>query len=110
GKEKIDLLKHCDVFILPSYSEGVPISILEAMSYGLAIISTNVGGIPSVVINNKNGILIEPGNKVMMVEAINSLLESPQNINFYSSNSSLFIKEYYPKAVKNRLIQIYDNI
>lgn len=50
------------VYVLPSYHEGMPMSILEAMSYGLPIISTKVGSIPSIVLDDQNGYLIEPGN------------------------------------------------
>ncbi|HAT4180133.1 TPA: glycosyltransferase family 4 protein [Clostridium perfringens] len=60
--EKEVLLKKSDILVLPSYNEGLPIAILEAMSYGLPIISTNVGSIDEAVINNVNGFLFEPGN------------------------------------------------
>ena len=56
GDLKKELLSRTDVFVLPSYNEGLPISILEAMSYGCAIISTPVGGSPEVV--KDNGILV----------------------------------------------------
>ena len=49
--KKAELLSHANIFILPSYVEGLPISILEAMSYKMVIISTPVGGIPEVVKN-----------------------------------------------------------
>ena len=49
GEEKKKLLKKSDVYVLPSYAEGVPISILEAMAYGMAIVATPVGGIPEIV-------------------------------------------------------------
>lgn len=61
-EEKPEILKTSDVLVLPSYNEGLPIAILEAMSYGLPIISTNVGSIEEAVVNNKNGFLIEPGD------------------------------------------------
>ena len=63
GDKKIELLNKSDAYILPSYKEGLPISILEAMSYGMPIISTPVGGIPEIVSNGENGYLVEPGNK-----------------------------------------------
>ena len=58
GDKKINLLNWADVFILPSFNEGLPISILEAMSYGLPIISTPVGGIPEVVKDGVTGFLV----------------------------------------------------
>lgn len=62
GEQKEKLLKTCSVFVLPSYHEGMPMSLLEAMSYGLVVVSTRVGGIPKVVENEKTGYLIEAGD------------------------------------------------
>lgn len=62
-KENIkEFLNKSHVFLLPSYSEGLPLSILEAMSSGIPIISTNIAGIPEVVLNEVNGFLIKPGD------------------------------------------------
>lgn len=62
NKEKDFWLKKADIFFLPSYSEAMPMSILEAMGYGLPIISTRVGGIPGIVNDGINGYLYEPGD------------------------------------------------
>ena len=75
--EKAIILNSTDVYILPSYNEGLPISILESMSYGKAIISTNVGGIPEIVRNKENGLLINPGELKQMEQAIDFFLENP---------------------------------
>ena len=72
-KEKY--LRECSIFILPSYNEGMPMSIIEAMAYKNAVISTNVGGIPQVIDNNKNGILIEPGDKKQLYNSIEKLIK-----------------------------------
>lgn len=61
-----------DVFILPSLFEGMPITIIEAMAAGMPIIASNVGGIPDIITNGKNGILIKP-EKEEIVEALNKL-------------------------------------
>lgn len=62
GDEKDVMLKNADIFILPSYNEGMPMSILDACGYGLPVISTVVGGIPKLVRNGDNGFLYEPGD------------------------------------------------
>lgn len=56
--EKDELLKTSDIFFLPSYTEGMPMSILDAMGYGLPIVSTNVGGIPKIVHDGENGLCV----------------------------------------------------
>ena len=75
GKRKERLLKGCDIFYLPSYTEALPMSILEAFAYGLAVVSCNVGGIPALVTDNENGLLCEPGDTDAQAEALMKLLE-----------------------------------
>src|SRR5699024_3678529 len=58
GKEKYKLLRNADLFVLPSYFEGLPMSILEAVSCGLPVIATDVGSIDEAVIEGDNGFLI----------------------------------------------------
>lgn len=58
GKEKARLYSESDLFILPSYAEGLPNAILEAMAFGLPIITTPVGGIPDIFTDTKNGFLL----------------------------------------------------
>lgn len=62
GNDKDFLLREADVFFLPSYNEGMPMSILEAMGYGLPVVSTTVGGIPKIVHNGKNGYCCDVGD------------------------------------------------
>ena len=69
------LLSQNDVLVCPSWSEGFPNVILEAMASGLAIIATNVGAISSMV-SNKNGWLIEPAHKKQLEHAINEAILS----------------------------------
>jgi len=65
-----------DMFVLPSYTESFPLTILEAMAAGLPIISSKVGGIPEMIENNKNGILINPGNSKILSKSIINLLDN----------------------------------
>ena len=70
GKKKEKLIKGSQVLISPSYNEGLPVSILEAASYGMPIVSTDVGDISSVVRDGENGVLIKPGQVREMAEGI----------------------------------------
>ncbi len=70
------LLQKADVFILPSYNEGLPMALLEAMGWGLPSITTPVGGIPELVTSSKNGVLVTPGDIQQLSEAIQSLIEN----------------------------------
>lgn len=73
-KDKAEALESCSVFVLPSYYEGMPMSVLEAMSYGLATLSTDVGGIPRVIRSEEDGILIKPGDISALEEQLIRLL------------------------------------
>lgn len=79
GNEKLEVFRSCDFFLLPSYNEGFPIAIIEAMSAGLPIITTPVGGIPDVIKDEQSGFLINPGDYASMAQRILTL----------ASNSSL---------------------
>jgi glycosyltransferase involved in cell wall biosynthesis len=68
-------LRQSDFFCLPSYSEGQPIAIIEAMTAGLPIIATAIGTIPEMV-NSENAILIEPGDSEALTQAIARLVRS----------------------------------
>lgn len=108
GDKKIDLLNQCDVFILPSYTEGVPISILEALSYGDYIIATNVGGIPEIV-NEQNGTLYAPADKAALYAALNKVLEErPSEKNRQQIMDSA--KDYLPEVVGTQLEALYNSI
>ena len=73
GDKKDEVFQNADIYILPSYSEGLPMSILEAMAYGLPVISTPVGGTPEAVEDGVNGFLIKPGDYVALAEKIDLL-------------------------------------
>ncbi|CCE24406.1 putative Glycosyl transferase group 1 [Methylotuvimicrobium alcaliphilum 20Z] len=75
GEEKNRFIVKADIFVLPSYAEGLPISLLEAMAMGLPVIVTPVGSIPSVVRNNHEGIFVEAGDIEGIANAINKLVK-----------------------------------
>jgi glycosyltransferase involved in cell wall biosynthesis len=110
NKEKADVLNNSDVYILPSYYEGLPISILESMSYGKAIIATNVGGIPEIVRNKENGLLINPGDLEQIKQAIDCFLENPGLIRVYGATSEQMVQKYLPRAVIKELEDIYKSV
>lgn len=75
GADKYSWLCSADIFVLPSYAEGLPISMLEAMATGLPMIVTPVGGIPSVITHDVDGLLVPPGDCAALVAAINRLAQ-----------------------------------
>jgi len=77
-EERNQLLQSVDVFVLPSYNEGLPVAMLEAMAWGLPVITTPVGGIPEVVTHAKDGILVQPGNLEQLTGSLERLIEDEE--------------------------------
>jgi glycosyltransferase involved in cell wall biosynthesis len=65
-----------DVFVLPSISEGLPVVILEAMACGLPVIASRISGIPDVVVDNHNGLLVQPRDAKGFANAIITVLSN----------------------------------
>ena len=110
GEAKQQLLRTADVFILPSYYEGLPVSVLEAMSYGKPVISTSVGGIPEIVRQGFNGILNKPGDLKELLSAILYYMNDRENITRHGNNSFQIIKEYYPESIMPKLEAVYTSL
>jgi glycosyltransferase involved in cell wall biosynthesis len=77
--EKIDdVLSSGELFVLPSYAEGLPNALLEAMSIGIPVIATRVGAIGEVVEEGRSGLLVEPGDVRGLADRIESLLANEE--------------------------------
>ena len=76
--ERNKILQASDVFVLPSYNEGLPVAMLEAMAWGLPVITTPVGGIPEVVTPDQHGILVEPGDVETLSASLQAFIESEE--------------------------------
>lgn len=98
------------ILILPSYFEGLPVSVLEGMAYGKPIIATPVGGIPEVVHSHENGILVPPGDRKALAEAIDCYLLNPELIDRHGRRSRQAAMPFSPEAITNQLLDLYRNI
>lgn len=110
GHEKDRMIENCNIVILPSYIEGVPITLLEAMAYGKPVISTTVGGIPSIIHNGVNGFITEPGNKEAIFNAIKHYINNPDDLITHGNNGLEIVKDYYPETVTTQLEILYKTI
>jgi glycosyltransferase involved in cell wall biosynthesis len=110
GHEKDNLLQFADVFVLPSYYEGSPVAMLEAMSYGKPVISTTVGGIPEIVKPGVNGWLHRPGDHQALLNAMLYYINEPENIKKHGEQSLQLVQHYYPGSVVPRLKSIYRSL
>ncbi|MDO4284058.1 MAG: glycosyltransferase family 4 protein [Eubacteriales bacterium] len=111
GQEKDRALRESAVFLLPSYHEAMPMSVLEAMGYGLPIVSTNVGGIPRLVEEGRNGFLLAPGDTAGMAKALVCLLNEEERRERYGKESLRLVREKFGLEEHiSRLEKIYGRV
>lgn len=110
GQKKIECLNWEDVYILPSYNEGLPIAILEAMAYHHPVISTPVGGIPEVLKDDYNGKVVEPGNIEEIANAISFYIDNKEDIKKQGENSYKSVQPFFPDSVFSSLKSIYKEL
>ena len=104
--KKIDLLNKVATVVLPSYNEGLPMTILEGMAAGKVIISSKVGAIPEVI-SSDNGILIDAGNITELSKAIIDILEmSDQNLSIISKKNIEKIEKNFSMAMMHEQLKI----
>lgn len=92
GEEKIKRFMQADLFVLPSLSEGLPLTLLEAMAAKLPVIATDVGDCRQLVEKANAGIIIEPGNVTALKTAIIEMMKSTAN---FGQNGYNFVKKNY---------------
>ena len=110
GQKKIECLNWEDVYILPSYNEGLPIAILEAMAYHHPVISTPVGGIPEILKDGYNGRMVQPGNTECIAKAIYGYIDDKDAIKSQGENSYKVVQPFLPKSVFASLKNIYEGL
>lgn len=76
-KDVVDICAHADIYVMPSYREGLPVSSLEAMYCGLPLVTSNIRGLTDVNKDGINGLLCTPGDYVGFAKAIKALCDSP---------------------------------
>lgn len=103
GASVYEQLKAADYFVLPSYSEGLPISILEAGMFGLPVITTPVGAVTDLVEDQRNGLLVPPGDVNALREAINRLLDEAELRMTLGQTLQTDVRRFEPENVCRRI-------
>ena len=106
-----DLLADCDVFVLPSLYEGLPLSILEAMSAGKPVIATHIGGTDEAVIAGETGLLVPPADSAALAAAIRSLLtDRPLAQRLATAGRARVAQEFSAAKMVQQVIAVYDEL
>ena len=111
GEEKERFLRECSIYVLPTYHEGMPMSVLEAMSYGMAVVSTYVGGIPHIITDGENGMLCQAGKTAHLRETLEKVLENAEVRERLGQNAVRKIAADFDIRQNCKLLmQMYDKI
>lgn len=77
-RDALELLTAADIVVLASHQEGLPVVLMEATSVGAAIVATSVGGVPQVITDGENGLLVPPGDPRRLVDALARVSADPE--------------------------------
>jgi glycosyltransferase involved in cell wall biosynthesis len=101
------LLEQSDVFVLPSYYEGVPMALLEAMAHGMPVITTKVGGIPDIVHDQVEGLLLTPGEHENLVDALTRMIEDRDTRLAFGRNARARAEHFDIDRYSTDLLRLY---
>ena len=111
GNEKEETFINASVFCLPSYAEGFPMSVLDAMSYSLPVIATPVGGITDVFKDEYHLLIFKPGNINELADKLQRLIDSDDLKNRLVTNSSIVVKENFALSkVVEKVNDLYQSL
>lgn len=111
GIEKESILKNIMINVLPSYNEGLPMTILETMARGIPNISTRIASIPEVIKNTENGCLIDPGDVESLATAIETLVnDSALRKKFSKASYELVTNNFSLNSHIKKLKRIYESL
>jgi glycosyltransferase involved in cell wall biosynthesis len=101
--------RNADISLIPSvHSEGTSLSCLEAMASGNAVIATQIGGLPDLIINNYNGFLIDPRSEELK-QAIINLLNNRKQLNLFKKRNTEVAQAFSKNIWRNRWMSLLNN-
>lgn len=110
GKQKEMFLRNADIFILPTYSEGCGLTVLEAMAYGLPVITTSVGALEEMLTSGQHALFVSPGNYTNIAQSIMTLIENPTLRTTMGKTNRICIEtQYMPPMYEKKLSTILQN-
>ncbi len=111
GRDKFNELERADIFVLPSFTECVPLSILEAMQFGLPVVATSVGGIPDILQEGVNGLLVPPGSSKDLTARLKQLIvDKDIRLQMGHSARERFMQKYTLSKFYEGLTGIFEQV
>ena len=111
-REVSGFLKESEIFVLPSRGEGLPMSILDAMAYGMPVIASNVGGIPEAIQEGENGYLVPAGDELSLADMIGKMIDEGREGRYIMGlrNKKKVLKLFSSKKMVNSYLDIYKKV
>ncbi|MBQ7976539.1 MAG: glycosyltransferase family 4 protein [Clostridia bacterium] len=110
NEKKMTLLKECQAMVLPSYNEGLPVAVLEAISYGMPVIATDVGDMKAAVKNEYNGFIVEPGDCESLADSLFKLNDEDTFRKMSNNSSTLAKEEFSDQMYFHKLAKIFNDL
>ena len=107
GDKKRELFESSQALVLPSYNEGLPVAVLEAISYGMPVVATNVGDIAAAVHDGENGYLIKPGDVEALADALTGIDDKARYERFSRASRELAEREFNDAEYFRRMKELY---
>ena len=111
GHEQDAIWYATDIYALPSYHEGLPGSVLEAMAAGLPVVASRVGGIPEAVVDGVTGLLVDPGNVSALVERLERLvLDEDLRLRMGAAGRARQAEYFAPAAAVGAVVEVQERV
>lgn len=110
GEKKSEIFAETNALILPSYNEGLPLTIIESLSLARGVITTPVGGIAEVIHDGETGLMVTPGDIDAIAKAMQQYIDNPALADAHGQAGKKAVSGFTPQAVAERLKKIYSSI
>ncbi len=111
GRKKLSVFQNAMIYVLPSYGENLPFSLLEAMSLGLPVVTTPVGAIPEIVKDGENGFLVDPGDIRALASRVDRLLsDEPLRRAMAAANRARIKADFMPDDSMKQMDRVYSRV
>ncbi len=107
---RTEQLRNATIFVLPSFQEGLPMGLLEAMAYSIPVVTTPVGGIPDVIRHGENGLLVEAGNVADIAASLRRLLASASLREEMGVKGRESVSQFSAESVARDWLLLYESI
>ncbi|SHK12775.1 Glycosyltransferase involved in cell wall bisynthesis [Desulforamulus aeronauticus DSM 10349] len=106
-----EILSIMDIFVLPSVTEGLPLSILEAMAAGKPVVATRVGGVPEAILEGKTGLVVAPKDPEALAVALAGMLSERDKLNRMGANGQKHVAEKFTiKHMADKTMELYAHL